>query len=292
MTRELNRIFYDVDARTYDRRHPEVLEGNSAWWKEIFGLYAAVTDPAKRRWIADIGAGTGQVARAVAPMLGPSDRVVCYDLSIEMLRRAEFVRGDIPAGISCVNGDASCLAFRDETLDIVIVSALLHHLPDCTPLVAQIHRALAPGGLLCIAHEPNRDFFGSLPMRVAATLYKAAGMGKKISAEARSEINRRLWDRGLIRRDLSADTILRGVEVCSPVEQSRLGIDRTKGFSPQEFVAMHLEGKYSILELKRYTTFFIRPAIKRVPFLTNALKRCSAILGDRGNLFSLVARKL
>lgn len=44
--------------------------------------------------------------------------------------------------------DAADLPFRDDTVDLVISTALLEHVPDPDAVAAEIHRVLKPGGVI------------------------------------------------------------------------------------------------------------------------------------------------
>jgi SAM-dependent methyltransferase len=65
--------------------------------------------------------------------------------------------------------DASELPFEDESFDLVLGHAVLHHLPDLDRAFAEFERVLAPGGTLFFAGEPSRhgDRIAAVPKRAA-----------------------------------------------------------------------------------------------------------------------------
>jgi len=68
--------------------------------------------------------------------------------------------------------DAAALPFDDESFDLVLGHAVLHHLPDLDQAFAEFWRVLAPGGTLCFAGEPSRhgDRIAAVPKRAAVRL--------------------------------------------------------------------------------------------------------------------------
>jgi SAM-dependent methyltransferase len=71
--------------------------------------------------------------------------------------------------------DAAALPFEDETFDLVLGHAVLHHLPDLDRAFAEFRRVLAPGGTLFFAGEPSRhgDRIAAVPKRAAIRMAPA-----------------------------------------------------------------------------------------------------------------------
>jgi SAM-dependent methyltransferase len=65
--------------------------------------------------------------------------------------------------------DAESLPFEDESFDLVLGHAVLHHIPDLDRAFAEFARVLAPGGTLLFAGEPSRqgDRLAAIPKRAA-----------------------------------------------------------------------------------------------------------------------------
>src|SRR5207244_7268838 len=78
-----------------------------------------------------------------------------------------------------VAGDAERLDAPDESFDLVLGHAVLHHVPHLDRAFAEFHRVLRPGGRIAFAGEPSRygDRLAGLPKRGAlalAPLWRAA----------------------------------------------------------------------------------------------------------------------
>src|SRR5262245_23116318 len=70
--------------------------------------------------------------------------------------------------VDTVPADAERLPFGDETFDLVLGHAVLHHLPDLHAALAEFERVLVPGGTLVFMGEPSRhgDRIAALPKRI------------------------------------------------------------------------------------------------------------------------------
>lgn len=109
------------------------------------------------RWIGlrgdetllELGCGPGYFSIALRNAT-PRGRLVLFDLQPEMLHMARK-RVD-PAGttVTPVAGNAMSLPFPDATFDAVFISAVLGEVPDRDACLAEVRRALRPGGRLVV----------------------------------------------------------------------------------------------------------------------------------------------
>ena len=99
--------------------------------------------------VLDVAAGTGQVARALAPSVRC---VVALDATAAMLAagKAQADRARL-RNVVFQRGDAAALPFADATFDVVVSRFAVHHFEDPTPPLAEMRRCLRPGGRLAIA---------------------------------------------------------------------------------------------------------------------------------------------
>ena len=86
--------------------------------------------------------------------------------------------------------DAERLPFDDESFDLVLGHAVLHHIPDLPRAFAEFERVLAPGGTVLFAGEPSRygDRLAGVPKRFAIALAplwrRAVGAAPAAGADA------------------------------------------------------------------------------------------------------------
>jgi ubiquinone/menaquinone biosynthesis C-methylase UbiE len=105
--------------------------------------------PAER--VLDVGCGTGQIARALAPKVR---EVVGVDISPEMLAKA-----DVPPNVKLVNADARYMKEVGSEFDCVVARMVFHHIVyRLEDAVAECYRMLRPGGKIVIAEgvPPSR----------------------------------------------------------------------------------------------------------------------------------------
>ncbi len=95
--------------------------------------------------VADVGSGGGFAGGAIADA-GFGRRVVSLDIDPAMLSRG---------GAASVVADAEHLPFRERSLDALIASAVLEHLPDPAGALAGMARAVRRDGfvLLCVPND-------------------------------------------------------------------------------------------------------------------------------------------
>jgi SAM-dependent methyltransferase len=85
-----------------------------------------------------------------------------------MLRRLASTARRLQLEVETVRADAEDLPFEDETFDLVLGHAVLHHLPSPEAALAEFRRVLVPGGTLAFMGEPSRggDRLARLPKGV------------------------------------------------------------------------------------------------------------------------------
>jgi SAM-dependent methyltransferase len=90
----------------------------------------------------DVGCGEGRVARALAAL---GHRVVGFDAALPLARRA--AAGDPPVSVAAA--DAVALPVRSRGASLAVSFMVLQDVDDLDAVLAEIARALAPGGRLC-----------------------------------------------------------------------------------------------------------------------------------------------
>lgn len=102
--------------------------------------------------VLDVGTGTGVVAVTLARF---RCRVSAIDHSPEMLQRARARAraAGVEDRLTLQLGDGELLPYPDASFDAVTIQGVLHHLPDCLPMLRESYRVLRPGGELYVS-EP------------------------------------------------------------------------------------------------------------------------------------------
>ncbi len=126
----------------------------------------------------EIGAGTGYFSLHLL-MSGVVGRATCTDISPGMVAALEQNAERLDLEVEALVADAERLPFEDDSFDLVVGHAVLHHLPDLTQAFAELFRVLKPGGTIVFAGEPSRygDRIANVPKRAAtavAPIWRAA----------------------------------------------------------------------------------------------------------------------
>lgn len=118
--------------------------------------------------VLDVAGGYGEPSLAAARAVGPGGRVVCSDISGEMLAfgRARAAAAGL-ANVEFVEADAEELDFAEGSFDAVLSRAGLMFLPDVAGTLARLRSFLKPGGRLAASvwgPQPTVQFTAALPI--------------------------------------------------------------------------------------------------------------------------------
>src|SRR5262245_49557149 len=105
-----------------------------------------------RERVLDVCTGTADLAIA-ARTAGPhAARVVGVDFAGAMLRigRDKLLRGGLADRVALIQGDATCLPVRDQSVDGVTVAFGIRNVERIELACAEMHRVLVPEGRLAI----------------------------------------------------------------------------------------------------------------------------------------------
>lgn len=103
------------------------------------------------RPVVDVGAGSGQLAAAMAARGAP---VVTLDLSVPMLRR-------VPAGLARAAADVTCLPVRTAAAGAVLAAHVLHVVPRWEAAVAELDRVAGSEGVVLVQAAPSSGTLAS-----------------------------------------------------------------------------------------------------------------------------------
>ena len=150
-----NVLYHDWEASTYDEK-----------WSISFDqrciTYARdrfVNVAGKAEWphprALEIGAGTGFFLLNLwqAGVLTEGD---VTDISAGMVQAARRNAEALGMTVSGQVADAESLPYEDDSFDLVVGHAVLHHIPDVELALREVLRVLKPGGRFVFAGEPTR----------------------------------------------------------------------------------------------------------------------------------------
>ena len=168
---DVNRRYHDVAAETYDSKWG--ISFGEIGHQQVLGKITKLlgAHPGPYAHSLEIGAGTGYFSLNLL-QTGVIKQATCTDISPGMLATLEQNARDLHLEVETAACDASELPFADESFDLVLGHAVLHHLPDLDRAFGEFRRVLRPGGRLFFAGEPSRygDRLAGIPKRAAGAL--------------------------------------------------------------------------------------------------------------------------
>ena len=148
-------LYHDWEAQTYDDK-----------WSISFD--ERCIDYARDRFVAiagdqgwpygralELGAGTGFFSLNLK-QAGVLDEVHVTDLSPGMVEAARANATRLGFTVEGRVADAEGIPYDDDTFDVVVGHAVIHHIPDVEQAFREMLRVLKPGGRFVIAGEPTR----------------------------------------------------------------------------------------------------------------------------------------
>lgn len=118
-------------------------ESSLRQWAELIAGFAPRT-PAD---VVEVGSGTGMFSEALVRH-GGARRVLGVEPSPEMLGRARFLHPD--ARIEYVEGSAQEIPAPDAAFDLLLLSRVIHHVPDRRACAREAARVLRADGVVVI----------------------------------------------------------------------------------------------------------------------------------------------
>jgi ubiquinone/menaquinone biosynthesis C-methylase UbiE len=171
---DVNRRYHDVAAEDYDAKWG--ISFGEIGRHQVLGKATKLLGPRPGPFARslEIGAGTGYFSLNLMQD-GVIGAATCTDISPGMLEALEGNAGALGLDVETAACDAAELPFADESFDLVLGHAVLHHLPDLDRAFSEFRRVLAPGGTLFFAGEPSRhgDRIAAVPKRAALRLAPA-----------------------------------------------------------------------------------------------------------------------
>ena len=148
-----NALYHDAVAAGYDQKWAISFDRRSQ--RYVRERAVRMLPGLRYGRVLDIGAGTGFLVLNLwqAGFVGEPHAI---DISTGMLSVLVENARRIGCNVQVRVGDAERLPYPDDSFDLVVGHAILHHLPDIGAALREAHRVLAPRGALFVAGEPTR----------------------------------------------------------------------------------------------------------------------------------------
>lgn len=185
----VNVVFHDAESEHYDAMHADM-------WESLQQQINLLVDdlPKKTAYdlsMLDIGCGTGLSTQMLLDSaLGISiSKVTLLDTSPKMLgqalKRAKLWSKEVEAvnaTVDSVNG----------VFDVIIISSVLHHIPDMAAFLAHVSRLQREGGILIHLQDPNGDYMRDADFRNRIASYVGEQKSERSSKSSWLKTIRRL----------------------------------------------------------------------------------------------------
>lgn len=154
--------YYQRTASSYEEAHVTAGDEHFITLEYVAGLCATI----RAASVLDVGAGTGRAVRFLNERR-PGMRVVGLE-PVEGLRK---IARD--AGGEFFDGTGESLPFQDDEFDVVLATAVMHHVPDPTVVLAEMTRVARKAVMIS---DSNRFGAGRPAARLAKVGLNASGM--------------------------------------------------------------------------------------------------------------------
>ncbi len=154
---------FNTVASRYDLGNTLLSFGIHYIWKQI-SVDMMGLKPGDR--VLDVCGGTGDLARLAAREIGPSGKVVLYDINRPMMEAGipKMLQYSSTKRIEFVQGDAERISFPDASFDAAMVGFGIRNLTRMEEGFREMHRVLKPGGkMMCLEFSrPTAPWFRML----------------------------------------------------------------------------------------------------------------------------------
>ncbi|HOV88324.1 MAG TPA: bifunctional demethylmenaquinone methyltransferase/2-methoxy-6-polyprenyl-1,4-benzoquinol methylase UbiE [Syntrophobacteraceae bacterium] len=157
------RRHFNTVASRYDFMNTLLSLGTHYIWKR---LAVDLMNLGEGDRVLDVCGGTADLSLLAARQVGPTGRVVLYDINWAMMAsgRPKVASSPYARNIVYVQGDAESIALESETFDAAMVGFGIRNLTHMERGFREMHRVLRPGGkFMCLEFsEPTPPWFRSL----------------------------------------------------------------------------------------------------------------------------------
>jgi ubiquinone/menaquinone biosynthesis C-methylase UbiE len=176
--KKANRAFYDIAADVYEsidgRRTHDVIIWLCNTLKELSEMTSGEV-------LLDLGCGSGVVMNSGKVHF---KKVYGIDISPEMLKIAKGASDRV------ICAESSSIPLKDNSVDVVVCFAVMHHILDHRPLLKEIFRVLKKGGLLYTDHDLDKAFNDkfSVPLKIYRHIFNSGKRYMRVKKEITKEM--------------------------------------------------------------------------------------------------------
>ena len=137
-------------ARHYDFMKTLLSFGIHYAWKRNA---VRMLNPAPDDRILDVCGGTGDLAILAARAIGPTGRVIIYDINRAMIQAGmhKVIGTEIEDRLGYIQGNAECISFPDRHFDSAMVGFGIRNVTRMKKGFEEMYRVLKPGGkMMCL----------------------------------------------------------------------------------------------------------------------------------------------
>jgi len=150
-----NVLYHDWEAASYDQKWSISFDQRCIDYARSRFSHVAGTDGWPYGKALELGCGTGFFLLNLK-LAGVIDEGHVTDLSPGMVEVAQRNARSLGFEIAGRVADAESIPYDDNTFDLVVGHAVLHHIPDVEQALREVLRVLRPGGRFVFAGEPTR----------------------------------------------------------------------------------------------------------------------------------------
>jgi ubiquinone/menaquinone biosynthesis C-methylase UbiE len=152
--KQANVVYHDYEAAQYDAKWSISYDERCVEYARGRFARMAGTDGWPYGTVLEVGCGTGFFTLNLM-LAGVIADAHVTDISPGMVEVAERNARDLGLTVHGKVADAETLPYDDDTFDLVVGHAVLHHIPDVELALREVVRVLKPGGRFVFAGEPT-----------------------------------------------------------------------------------------------------------------------------------------
>ncbi len=149
-----NVLYHDWEAGTYDEKWSISYDERCITYARDRFAHVAGTEGWPYGRALELGSGTGFFLLNLK-QAGVLDEGHVTDLSPRMVEVAQRNATSLGFSVEGRVADAESIPYDDDTFDLVVGHAVLHHIPDLEQALREVVRVLRPGGRFVFAGEPT-----------------------------------------------------------------------------------------------------------------------------------------